>query len=447
MPMNQIGVEILQIFMADLLGRDSLTARFFSMKTKEDFQLLPVVSPLTKVAALFGILSLNGIFIYFSILRGYEKGLRWQRAYLFAAIVQFIIDVFVFESLETMYLHYVVPSLVPTKEFEKVLMVLNDIISHLCEVNLEHDSYYARILRQALYPESQNNGSDIEFHDTQTFNASGYLFVSHNVAKAFPQLLESILVLSYTSLTPGDLYMKWRKPMSSLLSSVNDSLIEAEFKRNNVATSNNNETDKIKNSKSFGDSLVAIKMRSCTVAISLYLTRMIINTPFEIQRICLRILQPIVIGASVLAWLKMRDNPVALALVASFVVAFIVFCAYRYLDYLHRHFMVDDSLVFKMHSIAQGEIKASNPVNDVSPINMPSSKDLKSSASSYSYYSKEESKSSKPSYVPLTFESESSKSKHNSTNSSSNYTNSPVNSSSSSSILSSCESFDSFPDI
>lgn len=40
-------------------------------------------------------------------------------------------------------------------------------------------------------------------------NAPNYLFVATNLAKRFPSIMESLIVLSYQSYLPGEISKKW----------------------------------------------------------------------------------------------------------------------------------------------------------------------------------------------------------------------------------------------
>jgi hypothetical protein len=99
----QIGMEILHRFILDLLGRlvsciacvpcisssthpalppsllrTTPAAKIFSSKSSEDFRYTMVVTKVSKAMAWIAIILLNLLFVYFSILKGYVKGLEWQ---------------------------------------------------------------------------------------------------------------------------------------------------------------------------------------------------------------------------------------------------------------------------------------------------------------------------------------------------------------------------------
>ena len=69
--------------------------------------------------------------------------------------------------------------------------VLVDLVETFCRGDLQNPSSAVRI-----------GGS---------FNAPDYLFVSTNVAKAFPLLMESLIVQSYTTPLPGEIARQWHQ--------------------------------------------------------------------------------------------------------------------------------------------------------------------------------------------------------------------------------------------
>jgi hypothetical protein len=57
---------------------------------------------------------------------------------------------------------------------------------------------------------SEKNMGEEEEDSRYFLNAPEYLFVSTNIAKAYPELMESMIVLSYHNHLPGELAKKWR---------------------------------------------------------------------------------------------------------------------------------------------------------------------------------------------------------------------------------------------
>jgi hypothetical protein len=150
-----------------------------------------VVSQWTKGLAWLGVLLLNLFFIYFSMLRGLQRGHDWQLMYLTACVVQFSIEVVFYETSECALIHYLIPDLA-RNEIHSVQFVLHKAIESLW---------------------GDVPGGEL------LLNAPEYLFVSTQLANAFPNLLESMVVRSYFSFSPGELSKKWRISHFSLTSS------------------------------------------------------------------------------------------------------------------------------------------------------------------------------------------------------------------------------------
>ena len=186
---EQKGFEIFHLFIVDILGRDSPAAKIFESKLSEDFEETKVVKYNRKVAAAALLITLNILFDYYSILYGSIRGEPWQMMYLSACVAQFFIEIFINETLETVWLHYVVP-MMAAKEVVAAHRVLIDLVATFCRA----DSQSASGLRMG-----------------GPFNAPDYLFVSTNVAKAFPLLMESLIVQSYVTPLPGESARQWHQ--------------------------------------------------------------------------------------------------------------------------------------------------------------------------------------------------------------------------------------------
>ena len=66
---DHIGLEILHMFVLDVLGRETAVARIFESKAGEDFEYTQVVSHRAKALAGFGVFALNAFFVYYCMVR------------------------------------------------------------------------------------------------------------------------------------------------------------------------------------------------------------------------------------------------------------------------------------------------------------------------------------------------------------------------------------------
>jgi len=181
---EHLGLELLHLFIRDLLGRHTPAAHIFTNKSEEDFRHSQVVTQRTKRLCSLLVLVLNLFFAYYSIVHGYQKGLNWQVSYLIGCVSQLVVEVLLFETMECIWMQFLIPSLV-SSEMERVSRVLSDVLLQICTQSVASPT-------------------------STILNAADYLFVSTKVAKANPHhLMESFIVLSYQSHLPGELSHIW----------------------------------------------------------------------------------------------------------------------------------------------------------------------------------------------------------------------------------------------
>ena len=260
------GLELLHLFIMDLLGRSTPAARIFQTKAEEDFQHTKVVTLRSKLIALGVLVVMNAFFVYFAILTGFRRGIEWQQAYLAACLVQFMVEIVLFETMECVWINCVVPALVSD------------------EVRTAGDS-----IKEVVYDLCQSSGEDARYF----LNAPEFLFVSTNLAKKFPHLMESILVQSYYSHVPGELSKKWQVGALARINHHN-------------------------------------RLRSFAVLTSVLGVLQVMGTaPFIVHRMFVRFTQPFVFTALVLFCLLIASNPIFIAIVGTLLVTAIVYVVYR----------------------------------------------------------------------------------------------------------------------
>ena len=106
------GIEILHSFILDLLGKDSHAAQIFQEKAEEDYKHTKVVTRTAKALCVAMIVFANVFCLYYSLLKGYGRGIQWQKAFLFGAISQIIAEIVLFESMECLWINFMVSKLV-----------------------------------------------------------------------------------------------------------------------------------------------------------------------------------------------------------------------------------------------------------------------------------------------------------------------------------------------
>jgi hypothetical protein len=130
------------------------------------------------------LLMVNGYFIFSCMLYGRSQGLVWQRGWLIGSVVNLLLDIFVKQVNIVVVVYYFIPNMILQRALT-VKQIIRRAISTICQ--------------------SAGNSSSLASHQLEhsagAFSATDYLFVSTRVAKQFPNLLESAIVLSYRSPT------------------------------------------------------------------------------------------------------------------------------------------------------------------------------------------------------------------------------------------------------
>jgi hypothetical protein len=132
--------------------------------------------------------------------------------------------------------------------------------------------------------------------ETRLFlNAPDYLFVSTNLAKKFPTLMESIVVQSYFSHVPGELSKLWN------VGSV------ARIRRYHNLQNITLLTTILSGIQYFG------------------------TAPFIFHRLFIRFVEPFIFGGLVLLLSIIISNPLYIAIMSFVLVALVAFCVYQYI--------------------------------------------------------------------------------------------------------------------
>ena len=293
---SQRGYELLRIFILDILGRDTIAARIFETKSDEDIKNTRYVTFGMKGLAWSGVIFTNIFFVYFTILKGYIKGLQWQQSFLAGCITQLLLEVLVFETFECIWVNYIIPSLV-WKEVNSAYKLIQTTIDELCNINTGVSNY--------------------------VLNAPEYLFVSTNVAKQYPDLIESIIIKTYQTHLPGELYKKWKHGSSKLYMS---------------PTHNTR----------FGIMSVIMLMLQTIGA-----------SPFALQRVIIRVSQPIILAGTVVFFTYISSSAILSSILSVF-----GFCSLMYVG--RRHYMISRKMVHSIDKIPNEELSDNSSVELIS---------------------------------------------------------------------------------
>jgi hypothetical protein len=267
------GLEILHLFMVDLLGRSTPAAKIFREKFGEDFEDTRAVTRAGKVMAALVLVCLNVFFVFYLILKGYQKGPKWQVQFFLSCVAQILVELLVFETTECLWLNYTIPSFVHTEvaQAADVLRLLVERIAGAGKITAATSRMYF-------------------------LNAPAHLFVSVKLAREFPQLLESVIVTSYSNHLPGRRSETWPHYV----------------KASAVKQAEQSERDTL----SWMRAIVI-----SAVALSAVVVQWVITVPFLYQRIVIRFAQPLIFSGVTLVWYLVSNSTVALVLLSAFTAA------------------------------------------------------------------------------------------------------------------------------
>mmetsp|Transcript_27249 Transcript_27249/g.46025 ORF Transcript_27249/g.46025 Transcript_27249/m.46025 type:complete len:363 (+) Transcript_27249:1704-2792(+) len=134
-----------------------------------------VVTKMAKRVAWCVVVALNIYFVYFSVLRGITRSVSWQTDYVMVCFAELLVEIFLYETVECLWIHYMLPSLV-SEDVETIMNTVKDTI-HVAFV--QQPSTAAAPL-----------------------NAPRFFFPSYQLAQSYPGGFESSIVLAFHSYFP-----------------------------------------------------------------------------------------------------------------------------------------------------------------------------------------------------------------------------------------------------
>ncbi len=198
-PLAFVGIKLLELFVQDLIGRRSRQAKIFAHEVNP-FTNSVVITWGVKCMVVSLLILINGYFIYSCMLYGKSKGLDWQRGWLIASMVNLFIDIFIKQVNITVVMHYFVPDAIFETTRGVQIAVRGAMKKMLAKTKYQHPTTATRSPPASV---SSSPAPDLTLSSNKSldFSISDYLFVSCHVARAFPQLMESGLVLSHRTNT------------------------------------------------------------------------------------------------------------------------------------------------------------------------------------------------------------------------------------------------------
>jgi hypothetical protein len=219
------GLELMHYFIIDLLGQKTKSAIIFKNKFNEDFEKMKIVSIYLKFFSVFFVFALNAFFIYFILLKAVQKGFDWQLQFLQVVLTQFAIEIFIFETIEVLWIHYVVPESVRI-DVKKAIYVLEVIAANVETLLLKEKnpknlqetndnlvglspSTKMKKLEGSLARSSSFLKVPGIHNEEKKFDSTNYLFISKQLAELKPDLIESRIIQAYHNQFPGMICYTW----------------------------------------------------------------------------------------------------------------------------------------------------------------------------------------------------------------------------------------------
>ena len=300
---SHIGLEILHSFILDLLGRDTPAAKIFNSKSEEDFNYAFIVSKSIKILIMGLVILLNIFFIYFALLRSYQRGFQFQRSYVAACAIQFFVEIFLFETMECLCINFIIPNLI-SEQVSGISNSLCKTIDNILNNNREMDQLNAKMLSRYV------------------LDVPEYLFVSSNLAKLYPQLLESLIVKAYHTYLPGELAKKW------------DS--------HNIHAGTNYYSNMLTNyQQSTNNTSKFVIMRFAIFNFFMRVALMYGASPIMAQKIIINLLQPLILASIAAIAIMLYNNKIAFSMI---VTVCGIGCLYQlYKQYMHPTAVSDET--------------------------------------------------------------------------------------------------------
>ena len=228
----QCGTNLIYLFALDLMGRVSPAGRIFANKTDDTIKLSK--SP---VSSAFKIVCFLGIFVGDMLCCKYNCDyIRGRETnYIFFYVVLFItyvaVDCIFLESSKVFLVDFFLPMMVAPNARHAEMLITNTLEKIISDVNEEGkreqenkrravmdeaDATFEKVLAQAGHNERDKNSDakpttelPVDTPPNPTFSTSDHMFVSTRVAKHFPGLFESAIILSYNEPLPFATALYW----------------------------------------------------------------------------------------------------------------------------------------------------------------------------------------------------------------------------------------------
>jgi hypothetical protein len=338
LPGTMVGVQILEMFVLDLMGRQSPQAKLF-VNQRTSVSVKIVTSMWLKGLAVVLLVVLNVYFIIMCIAYGDLKGRKWQVSWMLSCLAYLFVDIFIKHVNIVFMVYYYIPELIEADTIsmkERLTKAIDSFVKNSYG-NRSKGSEKVMISDQSPQEVGEFN-SDVHsklrhgavVRNEQKFSVTDHLFVSTHVARAFPNLLESSIVLAYRSLVVSP-----HQAQVLQLSSVEDSQ-QAKL----ISPFPTNDSDPPVRSETNDESIysrwfIACRMRTMISVVSLTLANTLVTLGCQhivLQKMVVQMLDPLIMGAAAfLGSLIIKHTMIGVPIVVSiaFICAGLIYWWYR----------------------------------------------------------------------------------------------------------------------
>lgn len=109
----EYGVATIHQFVLDALGQNTPAAKLFTQMTHKDFAgAVSAVSDRAKWLSIATLIASNLAALYFVFSKGFQRGGPWQRRFLYACVLQWVMDEIFIQAMEILALDFYLPGLI-----------------------------------------------------------------------------------------------------------------------------------------------------------------------------------------------------------------------------------------------------------------------------------------------------------------------------------------------
>jgi hypothetical protein len=196
------GKKLLLLFQMDLLP--GINAMILESKASREASSQPVTTYAKKAIALTFVVMVNVGILFYIYLFALQQSSERQSAWFWSFIVWLLLEVFVVSTVMVFISHFLIPS-----------MIMRDLYRVKKRLITSIEDYKKRIRAPPKDVKNTNQyGNKAVLDDSarvnDDFNVAKYFFVSNRVARNHPELLESKIILGFSSPWPHQSYMHTR---------------------------------------------------------------------------------------------------------------------------------------------------------------------------------------------------------------------------------------------